>query len=191
MSNLIPDDSEVADVRNTVIWFLAIATLVALVVLILFSWLDARRTPMISFHSTPESILVVDVRGAVSTPGVIELAPGSRMIDVISAVGGFSPEADQSLVNLSTRVNDGQMIVVPAIGTIDQPDLNGLINLNTASREELKQLPGIGDVLADRIVAYREFSGPFQSVDDLVNIEGISSGMLEELRPLVTVSGDD
>lgn len=191
MSGAVPDESEVADARNTVVWFLVLGTLVALIVLVMYSWIDSRQTPTIIFHSTPENAMVIDVRGAVATPGVIEIAPGSRMIDVINAAGGFAPNADQTLVNLSSRVSDGQVVVVPTLAAAGGTDTSGLININTASADELNQLPGIGDVLADRIVAYREFAGPFQRVDDLVNVDGISTGMIEELRPLVTVSGDD
>lgn len=116
------------------------------------------------------------------------------MIDVVEAAGGLTSDADRALINLSSRVNDGQVITIPTIASEDLTtgsNQSGLININTASADELKQLPGIGDVLANRIIAYREFNGPYQTVDDLTNVEGVSSTLVDSIRDLITVSGDD
>lgn len=191
--------SPAASVRDTdsvktwLWWFLSIASVVAVLGLSLFAWMDSRKVPMISFQATPRAELAVDIRGAVSTPGVVYVEPGDRLIDVVNEAGGLGPNADTALINLSERVSDGQLIVLPTIqiGPAEEEQVGGKININTASAEELTQLPGIGDVLAGRIVAYREANGPFQSVDELANVEGISANKVEELRPYVRVSGDD
>ncbi len=185
-------DEEVSATRDSLISYLVIALCVTVLVLFFFSWMDSRKVPTITYISTPKAQIAVDVRGAISTPGVIYLSPGARLIDVINTSGGMSPDADTSLVNLSSRVMDGQMVVIPTrVAEPDDSQASGLININSASVEELKNLPGIGDVLAQRIVAHREANGPFQSTDDLKEVEGISTSVAERLEPLTTVSGND
>lgn len=186
-------EADAAEVRSTIMWFLGIAAAAALFVIFTYSWLDSRKTPTIVFLATPEMSIAVDVRGAVSTPGVVYLDPGDRMIDLVESAGGLAPNADQSLINLSTRLSDGQVVMIPT--QVPQRDVasaqtSSLININTASVEELKQLPGIGDVLAQRIVAYREFNGPFLTVDGLAEVDGISQNVVDAIRQYVTVTGD-
>lgn len=166
----------------------------AILVLVIFSWLDSRKTPVISFMSSPDSQIAIDVRGAIGTPGIIYLAPEGRLIDVVNLSGGLAPNADRTLINLSTRVYDGQMIVFPTQVSTSINGENapaGLVNINTASIDELKELPGIGDVLAGRIVDYRDENGPYISLDELTNVQGITPSSVEGLRPLVTVSSND
>ncbi len=179
-------------VKTWLWWFLSVAVMAAIVGLALFSWIDSRKVPVITFAATPRTQVAVDIRGAVSTPGVVFVDPGDRLIDVVNEAGGLSPNADLALINLSSRVWDGQMIVLPTIppaGT--DHSSSSQVNINTATVQELTQLPGIGDVLAGRIVAYREENGPFQSVDELVNVDGISDTKLEELRPFIRVTNGD
>lgn len=180
-----------AETKDAVLWFLGVATLVALLVLAIFAWMDSRKVPEIVFSAPPSIVAIVDVRGAVATPGVVTVQPGDRMIDVVREAGGLKSDADTSLVNMSTRVNDGQLIVIPTISALGESHHDGKIDINTASVTELDQLPGIGAVRAEQIVAYRQANGPFQSIDDLVAVEGISPTLLETLRPLIRVSGDD
>lgn len=171
---------------------LIIGIAAAVIVIFSYSWIESRSVQTITILGTPRTQIAVDVRGAVSTPGVIYLEPGARLIDVLNATGGLTANADSSLINLSTRVIDGQMIVIPTLPPTEPEQSSvGLININTASVEELKQLPGIGDVLAQRIILYREFNGPFQSVDDLENVEGISTSLIESIRPHISVTGND
>lgn len=171
---------------------LAVVAAMAVLALATATWLDSRSVPAITFVGTPDMRIVVEVRGAIATPGVVYLQPGDRVIDVINASGGLREDADRSLINQSSRVSDGQVITIPAISTSGELNSNSdLININTASIDQLKQLPGIGDVLAQRIVAYREFNGPFQTVDELINVDGISQSLIDSIRDSVTVTGDD
>lgn len=180
-----------AEVKEWLLWFLGIASLVAILVVSIYAWTDSRKVPQITFEAPPAIVAVVDVRGAVATPGVVTIHPGDRMIDAVTGAGGLTDDADSNLVNMSARVSDGQMIVIPTQSPPGEVSGSGLININTASVAELDQLPGIGTVRAEQIIAHRQANGPFQTIDDLANVEGISENLLETLRPLIRVSGDD
>lgn len=185
---------DAAATRTLLLKLLGIILLAAVIVMFGFSWLDARKTPSITFMSSPDSQIAIDVRGAIATPGVVFLDSGDRIVDVVDVSGGFSPSADVSLINLSTRVYDGQMLVFPTQAPTEGSSSGvnpGLININSASVEELKQLPGIGDVLAQRIVLHREFNGPYLSPNDLTDVEGISPSLVESISPYITVTNND
>jgi competence protein ComEA len=150
--------------------------------------------PAVSPTSSP-ALLIVDVAGAVRTPGVYEFAEGERVVDAIERAGGPRPKADLSLLNLAAPLVDGTQILVPKIGPAvtgvpgetAPGSATGLININTASATELETLSGIGEVLAATIVEYRTQNGPFASVDDLLDVSGIGPATLEEIRDQVTV----
>lgn len=160
-----------------------------------------RRTPsqiVIRSGSFPE--IVVEVSGGVATPGVYELAGASRLQQAIDRAGGLSADADVSSLNLAGRLGDGEKVVIPVRNELSEVPLDGatpgtdsegnsrpLIDLNAASAADFDSLPGIGPVIAERILEYRTVSGPFTSVDQLAEIDGISTTMVDELRPLVTV----
>jgi competence protein ComEA len=137
----------------------------------------------------------VSVRGAVVSPGIYRLPPGSIVQDALQAAGGVLPDGDASRLNLAALLSDGQELRIPmrtptaAPGTpSNQPaGIAARINLNTATMAELESLPGIGPALAGRIVEYRETYGPFQTVDDLLNVKGIGPALLEKIRDLVEV----
>lgn len=186
-----PGENEATETRNSMLQMLMVLVAFAVLVVAISTWMDSRKTPTITFTGTPNVSIAADVRGAVSTPGVVYLQPGSRMIDAINASGGFTDNADTSLINMSSRLSDGQMITVPTVVPNNQSSQDGRININSASISELKQLPGIGDVLAERIISYRELVGPFVTSEDLMKVDGISPGAFEDLEPLITVSGDD
>jgi competence protein ComEA len=143
--------------------------------------------------------LLVHVAGRVRHPGVYQLHQGDRVIDAIQAAGGTLRGADLRSINLAAPLTDGEQIVVlrKGAGSVAAPAASGsaglsgtgstLVNLNTATLDQLEALPGIGPVLAQRIVDYREQHGPFASVDDLSNVSGIGDAHMEDLRPLVTV----
>lgn len=132
--------------------------------------------------------IVVHVCGAVNNPGVYSLAIGSRIIDAIEVGGGSTSEACLDVLNLAAKVIDGQRVYVPQKGeVIPFAEENSLINLNTATLEELDKLPGIGEVLAQRIVDYREANGGFKSVGELQRVEGIGQKKFKEIKDKVTV----
>ncbi|PJF45030.1 MAG: hypothetical protein CUN55_01025 [Phototrophicales bacterium] len=150
-------------------------------------------TPLPTSTPPPLEIYVV---GAVQTPEArLSLPIGSRVEDAIAAAGGVTDDADLTRVNLAELLRDGQMIVVPSKSEITsdevlaQPTANAplLININTATLDELETLPGVGPSLAQAIIEYRETNGPFTSIDELDNVSGIGERTLENLRPYITV----
>lgn len=152
---------------------------------------DRKETENHAPEEKKPSIFKVDIKGAVSRPGVYEVMEGERVIDVIERAGGFLENADSLQVNLSQRVHDEMVIYVPAQGeTIPvatfQPASsgtnNGKININTASATELQSLPGIGPQKAEAIIHYREENGPFQKVEDLMKVSGIGEKTFEKLK---------
>jgi len=153
---------------------------------------EPSPTPMPS--PTP-GLARVYVSGAVRSPGVYALPPGSIAQDAVQAAGGPTQDADLSLVNLAARVADGQQVHVPRVGekvaqkssTAVPHSPSSPLNINTATAAELEQLPGIGPSLAARIVQYRQEHGPFRTVDALLLVSGIGPATLDRIRPLITV----
>lgn len=144
----------------------------------------------------PAAIVLVDVAGWVRDPGVYEFADGARVIDAIEAAGGARPGALLEALNLAAPLSDGTQILVPREGDqLAQPVPGGtvpgaagaLVNVNTASAAELEALPGVGEVIAQRIVDHRTANGPFTSVEQLLDVSGIGDSILESIRELVTV----
>ena len=142
--------------------------------------------PGSSGESDAASLLVVDVAGAVESPGLVELRLGSRVSDAIDAAGGASADAVLDDLNLARKVTDGEQIRVPRVGEEDDAT-GGLVNLNSASAEELEQLPGVGPVLAQRIVADREANGPFAALEDLSRVAGVGDAIVGALAAVATV----
>jgi competence protein ComEA len=138
--------------------------------------------------------LIVHVVGAVRRPGLYRLGHGARIADALRRAGGATRRADLSLVNLAAPVSDGTQVVVPrrvpaaaagngAASTAGAA--GGPVHLNTATVEQLDELPGVGLVTAQKIVDWRDQHGAFSSVDDLDAIPGIGPARLEQLRELV------
>ncbi|GAB3986176.1 helix-hairpin-helix domain-containing protein [Plantactinospora veratri] len=148
--------------------------------------------------------VVVAVAGKVRRPGLVRLPAGARVADALESAGGALPGVDVALLNLARKVTDGELILVgvtpppgggpagagqpgaPAGATGAQPG-GGKVNLNTATVAQLDALPGVGPVLAQRIVAHREEHGGFRSVADLRQVTGIGDARYEDLKDLVTV----
>jgi competence protein ComEA len=136
--------------------------------------------------------LVVDVEGGVNEPGIHRLPAGSRVADALAAAGGYADSADLAAaarsLNLAAALVDGQQIVVPMVGgaPIDEGGGTGLVNLNRATQAELEDLPGIGPVTAEKIIAARE-DQPFATLDELVSRDVLTSRQLEDIADLVTV----
>ncbi|HEX6678453.1 MAG TPA: ComEA family DNA-binding protein [Actinomycetes bacterium] len=144
-------------------------------------------------------MVAVHVAGRVRHPGVVELPPGSRVMDAITAAGGAIAGADLDAVNLARKLVDGEQIRVAARGEHPAPPPaaqgapgqgatvpGALVDLNSASAEQLDALPGVGQVTVARIIAYRE-AHPFRSVDELRQVDGIGDRRFAQLEDLVTV----
>jgi competence protein ComEA len=150
--------------------------------------------------------LFIHILGEVANPGLYELREGDRAIDAVAAAGGLTEAADEAQLNLARFLNDGEQIVVPAVGAVAQPGVpapgtgqsgtggsgtgplaGAAISLNTADAATLEDLPGVGPELASRIVAWRETNGPYTSVDDLLNVAGIGEKTVDGLRDSATV----
>jgi competence protein ComEA len=139
------------------------------------------------------AVVVVAVSGLVHKPGLVRLPAGSRVADAIDAAGGALPGTDLSMLNLARKVADGELIVVglaaSAMPAASAPGGGGTgpVNLNTATTEQLQTLPGVGPVLAQRIIDYREQNGGFHTVEDLRKVTGIGDARFNELKSRVTV----
>lgn len=150
-------------------------------------------------EDTAADIIYVDVCGQVQHPGVYELLPDSRIYQAIEAAGGMTEDAAADSINQAQKLQDGQQIYVPskeeaASGTFGtgtnaaagmQDD--GKVSLNTAAKEELMTLPGIGEVKAEAIISYREEKGGFQSIEELKEIEGIKEGVFQKVKDQIRI----
>jgi competence protein ComEA len=158
---------------------------------------SAMAAPTSASPSPEAPPLIVDVAGAVRRPGVYEFGEGDRVIDAIRAAGGATPKASLDALNLAAPLADGVQILVPVVAPAAAPPPGSgavagatpaaLVNVNTASATDLETLPGIGEVIAQRIVDYRTQNGPFAAVDDLLDVSGIGDAILGDIRDLVTV----
>ncbi|GGB28888.1 competence protein ComEA [Lentibacillus populi] len=144
---------------------------------------------------TENQLVMVDIKGEVLRPGVYEISGDARVNEVIELAGGFSKEADQTMVNLAQKVQDEMVIAIPKLGEAPsnttaasgQADGNGKVNLNYATQEEMETLNGIGPSKAQAIIQYREENGFFQTVEDLLNVSGIGEKTVENLRDDIQV----
>ena len=156
------------------------------------------------------NLYYVDIKGAVANPGVYSIESNKRVIDAIKMAGGLLDNSDTTNINLSKYVTDEMVIVIYTKEELEQinnsidysfndayqdynnsknksSDNNNLININSASLEELKTLPGIGDTKAKSIIDYRESNGKFNSIEDIQNVKGIGSSLYEKIKNNITV----
>jgi competence protein ComEA len=150
-------------------------------------------------HAGTPAEIVVDVEGGVQRPGIQRLPTGARVADAIAAAGGYGESADllaaAASLNLAKPLSDGEQVFVPVLGATAASTFaatggggNGsLVNLNTATPEELEALPGIGSVTVQKIVAARQ-ERPFASLEDAVERGVLNRGQLEQIRELATAS---
>ncbi|AQA04515.1 hypothetical protein BVC93_21115 [Mycobacterium sp. MS1601] len=166
---------------------------------------------MVSSTSPPpqDTSVIVSVVGLVHKPGLVTLTAGARVADALAAAGGVTDGADTLGLNMARRVADGEQVVVgiaplpgqqAALGSSVAPDPSaapaagpspaqgvGQVDLNTATAEQLDTLPGVGPVTAAAIIAWRDANGPFGTVEQLGEVDGIGPARLDKLRDLVTV----
>jgi len=160
---------------------------------------SSKPLPAITFPATPtvSPIIVVDVSGKVVKPGVYKLPVGSRAIDALDAAGGAKSGVDVFDINLAHVLTDGEQIIVgaPKIvvtsgkskgkSKLANPTSNSPINMNTATSAQLDSLPGIGPVMAARIIAYRQKSGLFKVLTDLRKVPGMGASKFAEIQNLI------
>ena len=148
---------------------------------------------------TEEETVCVHVCGAVNDPGVYYLEAGSRVHEAVEMAGGLSSDAAEEYVNLAQVITDGEQIYIPTLeeaqeqgleigsSSSSDEDESGLININTATSEELQSLSGIGQAKAEAIIAYREDNGDFTSIEDITNVSGIGESTYEKIKDQITV----
>ena len=142
--------------------------------------------------TTQETVIFVDIKGAVKNPGVYQMKVGDRVKDALDAAGGLTAEADSQKVNLAKRLEDQMVIVVPKVGeeaeeipageTSKEATKEGKVNINTATVEELKTLKGVGEKKAEAIIEYRKKNGSFQTKEDLMKVRGIGKKLFESFQ---------
>jgi competence protein ComEA len=183
----------------------------ALLLVVGYWWWQGRARPVVtlpepvaSAGALPDTValgeVIVHVRGRVVDPGVVTLPAGSRVIDAIEAAGGVRAGAAIGDLNLARILVDGEQV---AVGVKEDRDAlpgsvatapgteaatgDALVDLNAATAAELEVLPGIGPVLAERIVEWREANGPFTDVEVLGEVSGIGDALMAQLRPRVRI----
>jgi competence protein ComEA len=129
--------------------------------------------------------VVVHVVGAVHKPGLVELPAGARVADAVEAAGGVRNDKALASVNLARTLVDGEQVTLDPQGTPTGGGGSGLLSLNQATAAEFEALPGIGPVLAQRIVDWRTTNGSFRSLDDLNEVSGIGDSIMSQIRSLV------
>lgn len=164
---------------------------------------QSLKSGQASSSNDKSATIVVDVKGAVKKEGVYELPAGSRVTDAIQEAGGFADNANKNSVNLAQKLQDEAVVYVAAQGESTQEvagsspatdnqagsasSSQAKVNLNSASREELQTISGIGEKRAQDIIDYRQEHGGFKSVEELKNISGIGEKTYEKIAPEVTV----
>lgn len=147
--------------------------------------------------------IVVHITGQVVNNGIVKLKENSRIIDAIEAAGGATPEADLTKINLAFVLSDGQKVYIPSIddeeekkyvtkdsGKSTSEQSNSLvqsININTATSQQLQELPGIGEAIANRIIAYRNLNGKFEKIEDIKNVSGIGEAKFNNIKDYICV----
>lgn len=140
----------------------------------------------------------VHICGEVQAPGVYEMEEGSRIFQVVEAAGGFTEQAATDYLNMAQVVQDGMKIQVPSSEALEQNQIYGpeeseqsgqpqKINLNTATKEQLMTLPGIGAARAEEILRYRQEQGGFETIEDIMKISGIKDAAFQKIKEYITV----
>ncbi len=146
--------------------------------------------PAAEARAAPPTGLVVSVIGRVRSPGLVTVPAGARVADVLRAVGGADPGADVSGLNLARKVTDGEQLAVGVLAPAAVPGApaeGGKVDLNASTADQLDTLPGIGEVMAKRIVQWRTDHGGFTKIEQLRDVDGLGESKFEKLREKVTV----
>ena len=153
---------------------------------------EVQSTPVTESLTEPIKIYV-HICGEVNNPGVYELAEGSRIFEAVEAAGGFTEEAAQASLNLAQVISDEEQIVIltqdeaEEKARLEREQAAGIVNLNTASKEQLMTLPGIGESRAEDIIRYRKESGGFQNIEEIMSVPGIKESAYLKIKDSITV----
>lgn len=147
--------------------------------------------------------ITVYVSGEVTSPGVVTLGKDSRIKDAVAACGDFTPLADKGRINLAQKLTDGMQVNVPALAQNSQPTADNraanapsaakdgsnaaMVNINTATKDELDTLPGVGPATAEKIIEYRETNGYFKSIEDIKNVRGIGEAKFSKMQSRIQI----
>ena len=146
-------------------------------------------------HPEEDTIIMIHISGQVYHPGLIELKLGSRLKDAVDLAGGLKKEADIDRINLAKKLADEEKIYIPQKGeevdieissNIPSTDSDDKIDINTCSKEQLMNLPGVGEVTASRIIDYRS-TNQFKTIEDIMNVSGIGTKKFEALKDFIVV----
>jgi competence protein ComEA len=153
---------------------------------------EKKGKPKISDAQEQKRTIIIDVKGAVSKEGVYEMREGDRVKDAVQKAGGFLSEVDIKKVNLAQIVQDQMLLYIPSKnesgqGMLTSSKEDGKIQINTAAKEQLEKITGIGSRKAESILKYREEHGPFQKIEDLLEIDGIGAKSLEKIKDQIII----
>lgn len=139
-----------------------------------------------------EDNIIIDISGEIKNPGIYKMKGRVRLYEIIDKAGGLKEEANINSINQARYVKDGEKIIIPSSRNsqgMDKESIsngNNLVNINTASKEELLKLPGIGEVTAEKIINYRD-NNNFTKIEDLKNVNGIGMATYNKLKDLICV----
>lgn len=180
---------------------IAVIVLASIIYVFLYNSIDensedigevTETTPSQAVEASTEPMMVyVYVCGAVKNKGVYHVKEDSRVFEVLDMAGGLSSEAADNIINPVRKVKDGEMIYFPTKEEVESgtylSEINTLININNASKEKLMELPGIGETKALSIIRYRDDNNGFDTIEEIMNVEGIKEGMFESIKTLITI----
>lgn len=197
--------------EQILILFIVLIALLSLGYKFLFQDFVKPETPTLALVDLPvdtsltvlgeeNPIIMVHISGQIFSPGVYEVVKDDRVIDVVDLAGGLTKDADLDRINLAKKVEDEEKIYIPKIGESNEPILiqpsssgenkntlnSKTININKATLDELDSLPGVGKVIAQRIIDYRS-SSPFKTIDDLKNVSGIGDKIFNGLKDNISI----
>lgn len=152
-------------------------------------------TVKLNIIETENSLIMVHISGEVYHPGIYELLVGDRVVDAVNIAGGLTKQADVDKINLAKKINDEDKIYIPALGEEVSISIemqtntqeSGKININVASEADLQSLPGIGEVIAARIVEYRKTT-KFKNIEDILDVSGIGQAKFEAIKDSISTN---
>ncbi len=167
---------------------------------------ETTNTQQPDMEEQTDTKICVYVCGAIENPGVYTLSEGSRICDLFALAGGLTETAAKEFWNQASPLTDGEMIYVPTQKEVEEKEItpldavgtsggakttekdDGKVNINTASKEELMSIPGIGETRAEAILAYRNENGNFASSEDIMQVQGIKGGMYEKIKNYIKIN---